>query len=279
MRRLRSLGGVALFGLLAARASLAQVEDRKKEPDQIGKRLAGQVERQAKFVRAPEILEYVNRIGQNLVRNSDTKTPFNIKIIDSEEVNAFGVPGGFFFVNSGLILKAESEAELAGVLAHEIAHVEARHGPRQASKTEPAQYLSIPLTFLKFSRSFEVEADRLGLEYMHNARYDPAACVNFFQRLEILEQEQPGTVAQVFWSHLMTSERIKASQKNIQEYLKAKPGYVVSTSEFEEVKARLMALTARHKPEGQEAERPRLRKQPGREDLTNLAQPAKAAAR
>ena len=219
----------------------AFAEDAKKDPDQIGNRnvsgnvnfyslekeiaigkgLAQQVEKQAKIINDPIISEYVNRVGQNLVRNSDAKVPFTIKVIDSEEVNAFALPGGFFFVNSGLILKADSEAELAGVMAHEIAHVAARHGTRQATRGEIAQLATIPLIiltygtwtgygiyqaasilvpigFLKFSRGFESEADMLGLEYMYKTGYDPTAFVDFFEKIETLEKRKPGTMSKVF---------------------------------------------------------------------------------
>src|SRR5438128_8226835 len=148
--------------------SSAAAKDKKKDPDEIGNRdvgkgvnfysiekeialgkgLAQDVERQARIIDDPIIAEYVNRVGQNLVRNSDAKVPFTIKVIDAEEVNAFALPGGFFFVNSGLILKADSEAELAGVMAHEIAHVAARHGTRQATRGQVAQLATIPLIFM-----------------------------------------------------------------------------------------------------------------------------------
>ncbi len=229
----------------------------------LGKGLAQEVERQSKVVNDPVIAEYVNRLGQNLVRNSDAKVPFTIKVIDGEEVNAFALPGGFFFVYSGLILKADSEAELAGVMAHEIAHVAARHGTCQATKGEIAQLSTIPLIFLggwagygirqgvsllipmgflQFSRQFEKEADYLGLQYMYKAGYDPTAFVDFFEKIETLEKRKPGTMAKVFATHPMTEDRIVASQKEIAEILKAKPEYVVTTSEFNDVKGRLAAM-------------------------------------
>jgi len=178
----------------------------------LGKQLAQEVERQAKIIDDPVIAEYVNRVGQNLVRNSDAKVPFTIKVLDSEEVNAFALPGGFFFVNSGLMLKAESEAELAGVMAHEIAHVAARHGTKQATKgqivnlaTIPLIFmggwtgyairqgagLAIPLGFLKFSQSMESEADYLGLQYLYKSGYDPTAFVDFFERSSRWKRRNP----------------------------------------------------------------------------------------
>jgi predicted Zn-dependent protease len=224
-------------------------------------------------------------VGQNLVRNSDAKVPFTIKVIDSEEVNAFALPGGFFFVNSGLILKADNEAELAGVMAHEIGHVAARHGTRQATRGEIAQLGMIPLIFmggwtgygiyqaasvlvpvgfLKFSRAMESEADLLGLEYMYKAGYDPTAFVDFFEKIETLEKRKPGTVAKVFSTHPPTDSRIQAAQKNIQEYLKAKPEYVLTTSEFNDVKGRLLAMHNKRKVDNPaDPTRPTLRRAPG----------------
>ena len=250
----------------------------------LGKGLAQEIERSAKIVDDPVISEYVNRVGQNLVRNSDTKVPVSIKVIDSEEVNAFALPGGFFFVNTGLILKAESESELAGVMAHEIAHIAARHGTKQATRGQIANIATIPLIFmggwagygirqassilipmgfLQFSRGFEREADLLGLQYLYKAGYDPTSFVDFFEKLQSLEKKKPGTFAKVFASHPMTDDRIVTAQKNIQELLESKPEYVVTTSEFLEVKNRLSSLVNRRKGEETDTNKPRLRRAPG----------------
>jgi len=236
----------------------------------LGKGLAQEVERSAKLVDDPIVSEYVNRVGQNLVRNSDAKVPFTIKVIDSDVVNAFALPGGFFYVNSGLLLRADSEAELAGVMAHEIAHVAARHGTKNATKGELAQLATIPLImlgpggwagyglyeglqfaipmgFLKFSRDAEREADYLGLEYMYKAGYDPNAFVTFFEKIEAEEKRQPGTVPKFFSTHPPTPDRVEAIQKEIGNVLPARDQYIVTTSEFDTVKLRLRRIENRNK--------------------------------
>jgi predicted Zn-dependent protease len=250
----------------------------------MGKQMAQEVERQAKIVDDPIIAEYVNRVGQNLVRNSDAKVPFTIKVIDSEEINAFALPGGFFFVNTGVMLNADNEAEMAGVMAHEIAHVAARHGTRQATRGQLVQYgtlplifmggitgyaiyqgmgLAVPLGFLKFSRGFESEADMLGLEYIYKAGYDPQSFVDFFEKVQSQEKRKPGSVSKLFSSHPPTDSRIRDSQMVIQKYLKEKPEYVVNTSEFNDVKARVLAMHNRRKVDDvKDAGRPTLRRNP-----------------
>ncbi len=298
----KSWGLVAIASLLSLSAYAG--DKKEKDPDEIGnrdvgkglnwysiekeialgKQLAQDVERQAKIIDDPIIAEYVNRVGQNLVRNSDAKVPFTIKVIDTEDVNAFALPGGFFFVNSGLILKADTEAELAGVMAHEIAHVAARHGTRQATRGQVANLATIPLIFmggwagygirqaasvlipvgfLQFSKAFESEADLLGLEYMYKTGYDPEAFVDFFEKIQSLEKKKPGTMAKVFSTHPPTEDRIVKSQQNIQNYLKARPEYVVTTSEFNDVKGRLAMLHNRKKVDDKDLNRPKLKRAPG----------------
>jgi len=252
----------------------------------LGKQMAQEVERQSRIINDPVVAEYVNRIGQNLVRNSDAKVPFTIKVLDDDTVNAFALPGGFFFVNSGLILKADTEAELAGVMAHEIAHVAARHGTRQATRGQIANLATIPLiifsggwagyaayegasllipmSFLKFSRSFESQADFLGLQYMYKTGYDPEAFVDFFEKIQTLEKRKPGAVSKVFSTHPPTDDRIAKAQKEIADILKAKPEYVVTTSEFNDVKARLAMLENRRKlsEPSSDPNKPTLRRNP-----------------
>jgi predicted Zn-dependent protease len=228
----------------------------------LGKQLAQEVERSSKLIDDPVVTEYVNRVGQNLVRNSDARVPFTIKVIDSDEVNAFALPGGFFYVNSGLILRAQEESELAGVMAHEISHVCARHGTKNATKGELMQLatiplillgpggwagyglyeglnLAIPVTYLKFSRDAEREADYLGIQYMYKTGYDPNSYVTFFERIQADEKRRPGTIPKVFSTHPPTPERIENTQKEIARILPARQEYIVTTSEFDTVKARL----------------------------------------
>jgi predicted Zn-dependent protease len=250
----------------------------------MGKQLANEIESVSRIVDDPMIAEYVNRVGQNIVRNSDCKVPVTIKVIDTEEPNAMALPGGFFYVNTGLITLAENESEIAGVMGHEIAHIAARHGTRQATRgqlvnlsTLPLIFLggwtgygirqavsvAIPLGFLQFSREFEKEADLLGLQYMYKAGYDPNGFVDFFERLEAMEKRKPGTISKIFRSHPPTGDRIETAQKNIADILKMKPEYVVTTSEFDEVKERILLLASRRKATPEDPNRPRLRKAPG----------------
>ncbi len=251
----------------------------------MGRAYSQQVEHGAKMVSDPVVTEYINRLGQNLVRNSDAKVPFTIKVIDTDELNAFALPGGFFYVNSGLILAADNEAELAGVMAHEIGHVAACHVAREQTRsnianlatiplifvpggwavyegTQAALSIGVPLTFMKFSRTFEAQADFLGMEYMYKAGYDPQSFISFFEKVEAQEKKKPGTIAKAFASHPMTPDRVAAAQQEMKTVLPARPEYIVDTSEFENVKARLASIQNRHKVQNDKdnKDRPTLRR-------------------
>jgi predicted Zn-dependent protease len=247
----------------------------------IGKSYAQQLEASMKMIQDPVVTEYVNRIGQNLVRNSDAKVPFTIKVVDADEVNAMALPGGFFYVNSGLILAADDEAELAAVMAHEIAHVALRHGTRGQTRADIANIMTIPLifvgggigyaarqaagiglplTFLKFSRGFEAEADYFGLQYMYHAGYDPNAFVTIFEKLQALDKKKPGALSKAFSTHPQTPDRIQKSQEEIAKVLPARDQYIETTSEFNDVKARLASIENRHKVDDNNPNKPTLRR-------------------
>jgi beta-barrel assembly-enhancing protease len=263
----------------------------------MGKSYSQQVESTVKLIQDPVVTEYVNRLGQNLVRNSDAQVPFTIKVIDSDDINAFALPGGFFYVNSGLILAADEEAELAGVMAHEIAHVAACHAARENTRGNlmnmasiplifvggaigyagyEAAGLALPMTFLHFSRGFEAEADYLGMQYMYKSGYDPQAFISFFEKVQAQEKKKPGTLAKAFSTHPQTPDRIAKSQEEIAQILPARAQYVVSTSEFDDVKGRLATIENRHKvlDKKEDGKKPSLRRtstpdKNGSDDKTN----------
>ena len=247
----------------------------------MGRQYAQQVDNSAKLIKDPVITEYVNRVGQNLVRNSDAKVPFTIKVLDDDSVNAFALPGGFFYVNTGLILAADNEAELAGVMSHEIAHVAACHAARENTRgqlaslatiplifvgggiglaAQEAAGLALPIGFLKFSRAFESEADYLGLQYMYKSGYDPQAFTAFFKKIETLEKKKPGTLSKAFETHPQTPDRIEKSQQEIETLLPPEPTYKVDTSEFQDVKSRLARLENRRKLDDTKEGAPELRR-------------------
>ena len=230
----------------------------------LGRQLAAEVDRQAKFIDDPMITEYVNRVAQNLVLHSDAKVPFTVKVIDSDEVNAFALPGGFFYVNKGLILAADNEAELAGVMAHEISHVVARHAVKNQTKANLMQYgtlagiillggipgmvlqntagIGMMSAFMKFSRSAEAEADKLGTEYLYAAGYDPAALATMFEKLEAKNKKKPGTIAKIFADHPAPADRRAASLALAARFPEHEE-YVINSSEFNRVKGNLLRLS------------------------------------
>ncbi len=267
----------------------------------LGKGAAMEIERTARMINDPVVTEYVNRVGQNLVRNSDAKVPFTIKVIDSDAINAMALPGGFFYVNSGLILHADEEAELAGVMGHEIAHVAARHGTKAETKGQLIQWASIPLillgpggwagyglyeglnlaipmSFLKFSRDAEREADYLGIQYMYKAGYDPNAFVSMFEKLLAQDRRSPGSIPKIFSDHPPTPDRVQKAQEEIASILPARNEYIVTTSEFDMVKARLARIESRNKLDDKkkDADKPTLRtrtEQQQDKDKTDKQQP------
>jgi predicted Zn-dependent protease len=248
----------------------------------MGKMYSMEIEKSTKFITDPIVVEYVNRVGQNIVKNSDCKVPFTIKVIDSDEINAMALPGGFFYVNSGLILNADEEAELAGVMAHETAHVCAHHAVREQTRMNYAQLstiplifiggwtgygiyeaasLAVPMTFLKFSRDFEAQADYLGVQYMYRAGYDPQAFISFFEKVQALEKRKPGLVAKAFADHPQTPDRILHSQEEIARILPARDEYTVTTSEFDDIKARLARIeNKRRLTDSKDTKKPSLRR-------------------
>src|SRR5215813_13508319 len=249
----------------------------------IGRRLAYDVDRSSKIINDPIVSEYINRVAQNIVLHSDSKVPFTIKVVDSQEVNAFALPGGFLYVNRGLLEAADNEAEVAGVIAHEISHVAARHGMEQASKGELFNYLSIPLiffggiggyairqglglavplTFLKFSRGAEKEADRLGAQYMWAAGYDPNALITFFEKLQAKNKKKPGTLSKLFSTHPMTGDRITEVRELVARF-PDRGEYQLSSSEFGQVKSRVLAISGSARGSGQDGSgRPTLKRRP-----------------
>lgn len=233
-----------------------------------GSQIAQQVLKSARIVHDPVVEEYVNRVGQNIVKNSDAKVPFTIKVIDTDEINAFALPGGYFFVNSGLVLAADNEAELAGAMAHEIAHVAAHHQAREMTRMHyadlgmvplvmmtgysmagyeiyEASAVAIPLTFLQFQRDFEAQADWLGVQYLYKAGYDPQQFIAFFEKIEALQKTKPGLISKTFSTHPQTPARVARTQHEIATILPARAEYIVDTSEFHDVQARLTRMENR----------------------------------
>ena len=279
------------LAILAAVSVCAADQNKKDDPNQIGnrdvgkcvnfysvekeialgKQLAEEVSRQAKVNRDPIIGEYVNRVGQNLVRNSDAKVPFKFQVVEDESPNAFALPGGFIFVHTGLLKLASEEDEFAGALAHEIAHVAARHLTCRATKQELASVagsiggiflpggiagiagreaasFGLPMAFLKFSRSDEAEADYLGTQYMYAAGYDPNGAVSIFEKIAALQKTQPNLAARMMATHPMDADRIDKTEKEIQRILPARSDYIVTTSEYTEVRERVIAAGQKSAP-------------------------------
>ena len=248
---------------------------------QWGKQAASMIERNAKILDDPVVTEYVDRIGQRIVQNADSKFPFTIKVLQTEEVNAAALPGGFFYVNAGLILEVDSEAELAGVMAHEIAHVTLRHAARQMTKGDLIQlsliplqiilpglgkatqiliqygyYYGLPIAFLYFTRKYEAEADYYGTQYLARTGYDPAGLIGAFHKFLLLRRKRPDRVPEIFSSHPPSASRILTTRRQIAEEIPSlealkerngTPGVLVSDSEFDQIKERLSLFFKRDK--------------------------------
>ena len=247
----------------------------------LGKQLSIEVRRQARVIEDPIVAEYINRLGQTLARNSDVTFPVSFTLVESDEINAFTLPGGYVFINTGMFKLSDNEAELASVLAHELGHAAARHATRQATQRElmaaatiplalfgggvgllarPAAAVAGPMAFFHFSREFETEADLLGVQYLWKSGYDPNASVDMFERVESTERRQPGSVSKLFRTHPLTADRIEQTQKNIDGLLPSRENYVLNTSEYEDVRARLNNLLLEHKPLNKERVLPTLRR-------------------
>jgi beta-barrel assembly-enhancing protease len=297
---------VSLIALIAAPVFAGDDKNKKNDPSQIGdrdvgkclnfysvekemalgKQLAEEVAREAKVVDDPILSEYVNRIGQNLARNSDAKVPFTFRLLQNDVPNAFALPGGYIFVHTGLIGIAAEEDEFAGALAHEIAHVAARHLTCRETKAQLANIgtiplsillggwagvaarqaagAAIPMTFLSFSRHDESEADFLGVQYMWAAGYDPTGAISMFEKLETLQRTQPTAVSKLLSTHPMDSDRITKTQAEIDKILPSKPEYIVTTSDYTNMRQRLLTMENRRKPD--DPNKPQLRRAPGVDD-------------
>ena len=257
----------------------------------IGTQYATEIERSAKLLTDPVVNEYVNRVAQNIARNSDLTVPLTVKVIDSPEINAVALPGGFLYVNSGLLMVADEESQIAGVIAHEVAHVAARHWASMMTKNQILNIASIalifvpmsypvymgvmeaymngvPLMFMKFSRGAEAEADYLGIQYMYKAGYDPDSYVTFFGKLIDEERRTPGSVPKIFADHPPTPDRVLKSEEAIKEILPKRDQYLVSTSEFDDVKSRLQMVISNRKRGQKDQNEPTLRKRESTEQTT-----------
>jgi len=284
VRRFRIVEYIVLLAALFPNSVVAK--NKKNDPEEIGNRdigkginfyslareieLGRQMSRDVEFefrvLDDPLVTEYVDRLGQHLVRSSDVKLPVTIKVLDSESVNALTLPGGFLYVNAGLILATQSEAELAAALAHEISHVAARHATRQATLATIVDYASLSLIFVsgqagflareatrlawpvglsKFSRVFESEADFLGLQYAYRAGYDPTAFIDLFERLESTAHPKRSAIVRLISTHPTFSSRSRTIAANINKVLRPKPEYLVNTSKFDEVRVHLQSIYQR----------------------------------
>ena len=234
----------------------------------LGQEMAETIDRQTKFVTDPNIVKYVSDVAQRIIRNSDAQVAFTIKVVDSTQINTFALPGGFLYVDKGLLSELDSEAELAGLIAHEVAHVAARHGTRLATRKTAWNVISFPVIYMagpgaigarqigplalrKFARDAELEADLLGMEYQYAAGYDPRAFIDALERLH--NKQIPGgkhggpfarplhQIAKSYAFYPPMEERILRLQSEISSVLPCRDTYVADTSEFHEIREQLLA--------------------------------------
>jgi beta-barrel assembly-enhancing protease len=238
---------------------------------EMGREMAQQVERFVSIDDDPQLTGYLQNLTDRIVRHSDSQVPMRVEVIESNEVNAFALPGGYLFIDTGLIMQTRSEAELAGVIAHEVAHVAARHATRELTDVEIWNWMSLPLllfggpveftiqeslnvaapvTFMEFSRRDERQADSLGLQYLYKSGYDPQAFVSFFERAKQMEKDPSELIPRGFSSHPLTKDRVKAAERQIQKNLPPLAQYVVDTSEYEQTRRRLEEFLRNQMPLG-----------------------------
>ena len=263
MTCLRRLITVCLVGSMASCATIGRFNILTTEEEvQIGREAAREIERDLRLYNDPVVTAYVNGLGQTLAGySSRSGLTYYFKVVDTDEVNAFALPGGWLYVNRGLITTAENESELAGVIGHEIGHVDKKHGARAISRQLGAAVLldatlggtdasasrragrQIAALFfgvnqLSYGRDAEREADRFAVESTYAAGIDPEGTATFFQKLVAMQKSEPGQLAKMFSTHPPSRERVENVRAQIGE-LPAKAGLTSDSRRFQEIKKRI----------------------------------------
>jgi beta-barrel assembly-enhancing protease len=247
----------------------------------IGQAMAREVERVSRIIDDPATTQYLNNLAQNLARNSEASFPIQVKIIESDVKNELVLPGGFLYVNDGLILQAETEPELAGALAYGIAYGTLRCGEGHVVPDDPMQIgsmaafifepygwagyrvyegmnLAIPLTYLKEERKLVLAADRLGLSYLHQTGYDPRESVSLLERIS-LSLAKSKNESNALSAFPPLAVRLDCMRKEIAKVFPALETEAVLSSEFEKAKDR---LSSRKRVGPESVPRPTLRQSP-----------------